>query len=126
VLWRVREFCRYTGMEAESRLRAKLGRAGTVSAVERLARSDRRLVTTDSQWDPEGVFAFPDGRLVDFNKPEIRRQLTNDLITKSMGVSPAAASCHDWLAEEVRAVLAGRAFFEWEAYLPTRKSSCPA
>ena len=48
--------------DAAKRLAAKVASAPTVAAIQRLARSDRRLAATVSQWDSEReVFTTPGG-----------------------------------------------------------------
>ena len=48
--------------DAAKRLAAKVASAPTVAAIQRLARSDRRLAATVSQWDREReVFTTPGG-----------------------------------------------------------------
>jgi P4 family phage/plasmid primase-like protien len=65
-----RQLCREFGV-LEPKLQARLGRAGTIEAVERLARSDRRVAVAPDVWDsgpyllntPDGVLDFRSGEL---------------------------------------------------------------
>lgn len=63
--------------------------AKVVSAVERLARSDRRLAATVEQWDADpDVLCTPEG-IIDLKTGETRPPVRTDYCTKQTTVAPA-------------------------------------
>jgi P4 family phage/plasmid primase-like protien len=66
----------------------KLASATTVSALERLARSDRRVVATDDQWDRDPWLLNTPGGVIDLRTGEIRPALHEDYCTKITGAGP--------------------------------------
>src|SRR5262245_38828352 len=91
-----RELCRAHAAECKRpKLAAALASAKTVAAVERLARSDRRLAATVGQWDADPwVLNTPNGT-VDLRTGKTRRHAPTDFITKCTTVGPAG-SCPLW------------------------------
>jgi len=78
-----REICREFG-QISPKLQARLERASTIEAVERLARSDRRVAATPDLWDgdpyllntPDGVLDFRSGKLQPHNPTFYCRKIT--------------------------------------------------
>ena len=67
----VRQLCREFGL-LEPKLQGRLERAGTIEAVERLARSDRRVAATPALWDSDPyLLNTPDG-VLDFRTGDLR------------------------------------------------------
>jgi putative DNA primase/helicase len=72
--------------------------AKTVAAVERLARSDRRLVGTIDQWDADLMLLNTPGGTIDLKTGQIRKHRLGDYCTKITAVAPAPfADCPQWL-----------------------------
>lgn len=94
----VRIVCRAAASECnESKTAAVLASARTVAAVERLARSDRRLAATSDQWDSDAwLINTPDGT-VDLRSAEMRPHCPLDYITKVTAAAPGGI-CPTWLA----------------------------
>lgn len=87
---RVRALCRE---EAETcgepkRVAAAIASAKTVAAVERLARSDRRLAATVEQWDADPWLLNTPAGVVDLRTGKLRRGTPGDYITKCTAVAP--------------------------------------
>jgi putative DNA primase/helicase len=102
-----RHICRKASAKALSDLLPRLARrvacalasAKTVSAVERLARSDRRLAATVDQWDRDpALLNTPDG-VVDLRTGVLRPHERTDHCTKITAVGPAAPGtpCPMWM-----------------------------
>jgi putative DNA primase/helicase len=74
--------------DAPEKLRAILSRASTVAAVERLAKSDRRLAATVDQWDADpGLLNTPAG-LIDLRTGELRPHDPGEYCTRITAVAP--------------------------------------
>jgi putative DNA primase/helicase len=86
----VREICREAAAECRKKksLSRSLAGAGTVAAVERLARSDRRLAATANQWDQDLWALNTPGGLVDLRTGKIRPHRPDDFATKLTGTAP--------------------------------------
>ena len=85
---RARRICRDAA--AQDLARAKtLRSAATVAAVERLARSDPRLVASADQWDRDIWLLNTPGGVVDLRTGAIREAAADDYMTQLAGVSPA-------------------------------------
>jgi putative DNA primase/helicase len=63
--------------------------ARTVTAVEKLAKSDRRIASTVEQWDANPLLAGTPGGVLDLRTGEIRPARREDYITKLTGVTRA-------------------------------------
>ena len=63
-------------------------RAKIVAAVERLARSDRRIAATLEQWDNDSLLLGTPKGVVDLKTGELRPARREDFITKSTAVAP--------------------------------------
>jgi len=73
--------------------------AKVVSAVERLARSDRRLAATVEQWDANPDILCTPGGTIDLKNGEMRPAARTDYCTKQTAVAPAppGTPCDQWL-----------------------------
>lgn len=96
---RVRLLCRTAAGERSKAKSAKgLTSAKTIAAVEKLARSDRRLAATTDQWDADiWLLNTPDG-VIDLRKGQMRKHRPEDYLTRMTTVAPAASGCPIWLA----------------------------
>jgi len=87
-----RELCRRVASEVEEEkktLRCRLTSARTVAAIEKLARSDRRLAAVPEQWDRDAfLLATPEGT-IDLRTGESRPSRPSDYITRVTSVPPA-------------------------------------
>jgi putative DNA primase/helicase len=85
---RVRAQCREAANGRSKKTAKEITSAKTISAVERLARSDRRLAATIDQWDREPLLLnTPDG-VVDLRDGRIRPHRPEDYMTKITAVGP--------------------------------------
>ena len=77
---RIRGLCRDLSMgKAPARL---------VTAVEKLARSDRRLAATVDQWDHDAWLLNTPGGVVDLRTGELRQHRLDDYMTKTTAATP--------------------------------------
>ena len=85
--------------EAENpRAALTLASAKTVTAVERLAKADRRLAATADQWDQDPNVFNTRGVAIDLATGAPRPARPDDYATKRATVAPAAkAECPQWL-----------------------------
>jgi putative DNA primase/helicase len=85
----VRQICREAAAECRKKhVSVSLASASTVTAVERLARSDRRLAATAEQWDTNlWVLNTPTG-LVDLRTGELCPHRADHFVTKLTGAAP--------------------------------------
>jgi putative DNA primase/helicase len=95
---RARLICREAASECnEAKLPKELASAKTVAAVERMARSDRRLAATVEQWDADPrLLNTPDG-VIDLRTGKMRKHRADDYITRMTAVAPTGA-CPLWHA----------------------------
>jgi len=95
---RARLICRAAAAECNEAKPAKeIASAKTVAAVERMARSDRRLAATVEQWDADlWLVNTPDG-VIDLRTGKMRKHRADDYITRMTAVAPAGA-CPLWHA----------------------------
>jgi putative DNA primase/helicase len=83
-----RDHCHERARQAESGEAKRVASAGTIAAVERLARADQRIAVTVGEWDadpwllntPEGTVRLRTGQLAPHDP--------NDRLTKITGVAP--------------------------------------
>jgi putative DNA primase/helicase len=97
----VRLVCRDAAIRnGDARAAGALASQKTVSAVERLSRTDRRLAATVDQWDADPLVLNTPGPLIDLRLLEERPQRPTDYLTKSTAVAPAkpGAACPLWSA----------------------------
>jgi putative DNA primase/helicase len=79
---RVRNLCREVSARASAQL---------VAAVERLARSDRRLAATADQWDANPWLLNTPGGVVDLHTKQTRPHCPDDYLIKITAVGPDAS-----------------------------------
>jgi putative DNA primase/helicase len=94
----VRALCRQAAIECnDEKLGRDLASAKTVGAVERLAKSDRRLAAKIDQWDVDPwLLNTPDGT-IDLRAGSTRPHCPGDYLTKTTAVGPSG-DCPTWLA----------------------------
>jgi putative DNA primase/helicase len=92
-----RDLCRAAARECNKKKQASvLASAKTVAAVERLSRSDRRIIADTEQWDADPfLLATPNG-VVDLKTGNIRKASPLDYMTKMTSVSPGQ-NCPAWI-----------------------------
>jgi putative DNA primase/helicase len=85
-----RRICRAASTECNGKKgeKAALASAKTVSAIERLAKSDRRIAATIDQWDADPwLLNTPDG-VIDLRTGNMRAHRADDYMTKVTAVGP--------------------------------------
>jgi putative DNA primase/helicase len=88
----VRAVCRDYSSRCNAAKQAKLiASAKTVSAVERLASTDRRVAATISQFDGDPWLLNTPGGTIDLRTGQLRPHSPGDYITKIAGAAPDAA-----------------------------------
>lgn len=93
----VRLICRAAALRCnETKLRKAIASAATVSAVERLARSDRRIAAAAEQFDADPWQLNTPAGLVDLRTGELRSHDRGAYCTKITHASPSG-SCPLWL-----------------------------
>jgi P4 family phage/plasmid primase-like protien len=109
-----RQICREQSARCEDeRLRSRIASAQTVSAVERLARADRRHAATVEQWDANPWALNTPGGIVDLRTGEIRPSDRTVYCTKATAVTPGG-DCPQWL-EFLARITGGN--LEFQSYL---------
>jgi len=94
----VRRLCREASVECNKHKAASiLASAKTVAAVERLAKSDRRLAATADQWDSDPWLLNTPGGVVDLRSGEMRQHRPDDHMTRRSAVAPGG-ECPSWHA----------------------------
>jgi putative DNA primase/helicase len=96
---RARQICRAAAMKCNkggSKAR-RIASSQTEAAVERLARSDRRLAATVEQWDGDPWLLNTPGGVVDLKTGTMRPHDPLDYLTKITAVAPGG-DCPTWLA----------------------------
>jgi putative DNA primase/helicase len=92
-----RDVCRESGEEFDPKTAVKVQSAKTISAIESLARADRRLAATVDQWDADPwLLNTPDG-VVDLKTGILRFHRVEDYMTKITAVGPGG-NCPLFLA----------------------------
>ena len=92
-----RRICREAASEAsDPRVQTVLASAKTVTAVERLARADRRLAATTEQWDADPWLLNTPGGIVDLRTGKMRQARIDDFCTKITAVAQGG-DCPTWL-----------------------------
>lgn len=100
-----RHVCREQGNEAIVRpdlaskarsIATALTSARTIGNVERLARSDRRMAASASQWDHDPWALNTPGGVVNLTAGTLRPARKDDFVTKVTSISPGGA-CPQWL-----------------------------
>ncbi len=90
----VRDVCRQAAAQCNSNGK-RLATAATVSAVERLARADRRHATISEQWDADPFALNTPGGTVDLRTGEMRPNRPEDYLTKCTAVA-TGEDCPTW------------------------------
>ena len=94
----VRKVCRQQSAKCEdARLQSRISSAQTVSAVERMARADRRHAATIDQWDADPWTLNTPGGIVDLRTGELRSPDRMAYMTKTTAVAPGG-DCPLWLS----------------------------
>lgn len=92
-----RAVCRAAAAECKQpKVASAIASAKTVSAVERLARSDRRHAAIVDQWDADVWFLNTPGGLIDLRSGAIRPARPEDHLTKITAIAPGG-DCPRWL-----------------------------
>jgi phage/plasmid-associated DNA primase len=90
--------CREAALQCgRARLAARLASGSTVSAVERLARADRRHAATESEWDRDPWAFNTPGGVVDLHTGSRRGHDRADRMTRLAGATPEG-DCPTWKA----------------------------
>jgi putative DNA primase/helicase len=84
----VRELCYAKARGVKHQNAKSIASAGTVAAVERLARSDQRIAVAASEWDADAWLLNTPGGTVDLQTGEIREHNPDDKLTKIAGIAP--------------------------------------
>jgi putative DNA primase/helicase len=93
----VRVICRKAAVRAKKNIRAAIVSAKTVSAAERLARSDRRLAATIDQWDANPWLLNTPGAVIDLRTGASRPPKPADYMTNMTAVAPGPwGTCPTW------------------------------
>ena len=90
----VREFCRALAKRTGAK---KFASAKGVGAVVQLARSDRRLAATTSQWDANPWALNTPGSVIDLKTGALRPHRPEDFCTRMTAVTPGG-ECPLWLS----------------------------
>lgn len=121
VLSLVRAVCRDAAKAAETpRMAAVIGRASTVSGVERLARADRRLSVRAELWDADPWLLNTPRGTVELRTGRLRAHRRGDFLTKIAAVWPGGP-CPLWRAVLKRITNNDPAL---ETYLQTLSGYC--
>jgi putative DNA primase/helicase len=95
---RARAICRKSAAACNKpKLAKELTSAKTVAAVERLARSDRRLAATSEQWDADPWLLNTPKGVIDLRTGAMREHRANDYLTRIATVAPDG-DCPLWHA----------------------------
>ncbi|GAB9246849.1 phage/plasmid primase, P4 family [Bradyrhizobium diazoefficiens] len=93
-----RDLVREISQDQPQRIKNVTSRANFAGNVERLARADQRLVTTQELWDRDPFLIGTPGGAVDLRTGELRDARPEDMITRITAVTPAeTADCPRFL-----------------------------
>lgn len=93
----IRHVCRHFAVKSNNiKVAAKLASAGTVSSVERLARTDRKHAATTDEWDADPWLLNTPTGVVDLKTGKIRSHDRVDRMTKITTATPRG-DCPTWL-----------------------------
>ena len=93
-----RTICRAASFKASSaRLKARLASSSTISAVERIARSDPRHASLVEQWDADPWLLNTPSGVIDLHTGAMRAHQRADRMTKVCTAVPQG-ECPNWLA----------------------------
>jgi putative DNA primase/helicase len=94
----IRSVCRHAAVRTDNpKIAAKLASSGTVSGVERLARTDRRHAATTDEWDADPWLLNTPGGVVDLKTGRTRTNERADRMTKITTATPRGL-CPQWTA----------------------------
>lgn len=94
----IRSVCRHAAVRADNpKIAAKLASSGTVSGVERLARTDRRHAATTDEWDADPWLLNTPGGVVDLKTGRTRANERADRMTK-ITTATRRGLCPQWTA----------------------------
>lgn len=94
----IRSVCRHAAVRTDNhKIAAKLASSGTVSGVERLARTDRRHAATTEEWDADPWLLNTPGGVVDLKTGRTRANERADRMTKITTATPRGL-CPQWMA----------------------------
>lgn len=94
----IRSVCRHAAVRTDNpKIAAKLASSGTVSGVERLARTDRRHAATTDEWDADPWLLNTPGGVVDLKTGRTRVNERADRMTKITTATPRGL-CPQWTA----------------------------
>jgi putative DNA primase/helicase len=92
----VRRVCRKAALRADSaRTAAKLASSGTLTGVERMARTDRRHAAMAEEWDADPWLLNTPGGVVDLRTGEIKPHRREDRMTRLTTAAPRG-DCPTW------------------------------
>ena len=84
----VRAHCYEQARQAESKEAKNVASAGTVAAIERLARADQRIAVAVDEWDADAWLLNTPGGTVDLRTGQMRESDPEDKLTKVTGATP--------------------------------------
>jgi len=84
----IRKFCYERARQAESREAKSIASAGTVAAIERLARADQRIAVTVNEWDADPWLLNTPAGTVDLRTGKVSKHDPEDRLTKITGTAP--------------------------------------
>jgi putative DNA primase/helicase len=94
----VRAECRHIARSCKMpKIATAIASAKTVAAVDRLARSDRRLAATIDQWDANPLLLNTPAGVIDLKTGTMRGHSPDDYLTRMTAVA-AGGKCPRWLA----------------------------
>jgi putative DNA primase/helicase len=82
---------------SKPKIRSSVASAKTVAAIERLAKTDRRLAATVDQWDANPWLLNTPGGTYDLSVGQLRPHRQDDCCTKATAVAPGG-ECPLWLS----------------------------
>jgi putative DNA primase/helicase len=83
-----RKLWRQIALTTQGKEAKDIASASTVAAVERLARSDRRIAATVDQWDADPWLLNTPAGVVDLRTGKMRKHKAEDYLTKITAVAP--------------------------------------
>lgn len=84
-----RDVCRAAAASCNKpKIASVIASAKTVAAVERLAKSDRRIAATIDQWDADPWLLNTTGGVIDLRTGQMREHRADDYLTKITAVAP--------------------------------------
>lgn len=95
----IRHVCRRVALKTDNpKTAVKLASSGTVSGVERLARTDRRHAATTDEWDADPWLINTLGGVIDLRRGRMRPSERTDRMTRiTTATLVPGATCPNWL-----------------------------